>query len=87
MFRIGYKVLIYFEKFDNLIGPFTVIFIEGRMITVQTLDSNYKYLFKSFQLKLYFEEIISSIGTSPPEYKIVEVFESTTNTTLGHSHK
>lgn len=55
LFRIGDKALVYSEKYDKWIDPYTVIYVDERMLTERILDGTHKYLFNSFQLKSYFE--------------------------------
>lgn len=56
-FRIEEQALVYSEKADKWIGPFPVINVEGRMVTVKAIEGLQKFLFNAFQLKPYWTDI------------------------------
>lgn len=53
MFRIGVRALIYSRNHGRWIGPYVVSVINGRMVTVKSLEETRTILFNSFQLKPY----------------------------------
>lgn len=49
IFRIGDRALVYSENGNRLIGPFVIAQVDGRMITVRTMDGFNGFLCNSFQ--------------------------------------
>lgn len=56
IFRIGEKALAFSKIHSYCTRPFTVSYVDKRMISVTSLVETRKYLFDSLQLKPYFED-------------------------------
>lgn len=56
IFQIENYALVDSENHEKWAGPFVVTYVDGRNVTVKTLDETHKYFFKSSQLKLYFKK-------------------------------
>jgi len=68
VYSLGEKVLVYSEKEKEWVGTYTVVHINGRMITVQNDTKKTRHLYNAFQLKPYYPPDTSETdehGTSP----------------------
>ena len=55
-YRLGDEVLVFCEQDKTWIGPFTVMHVQGRMITIQNREGTYRQMFNAFQLKPYYRD-------------------------------
>lgn len=84
-YQLGERVLVFSELSKCWEGPYTVIHVLGRMVTVSSIDGSYRQTFNAFQMKPYYEAAIhytlSNIsmfqsGTErPAEMLLTEVIE------------
>lgn len=51
-----HKAPVHHDKYDKWVGPFTIFFVDGRMIAVSTLDGAHEYILYSFQYKTVLHE-------------------------------
>lgn len=61
VYKLGEEVLVYSEAKREWVGPFEVVHVHGRMITVKNKENSVRKTFNSFQIKPFYHEISSNI--------------------------
>ena len=56
VYQLGDEVLVFSEQDKNWLGPFVVMHVQGRMITIQNREGTYRQMFNAFQLKPYYRD-------------------------------
>ena len=60
-YQIGDEVLVFSEQDKNWLRPFTVVHVQGRMISIPNREGTYRQVLNTFHLKPYYCDHVSII--------------------------